>query len=110
MQGRLVLDCIWSVKYGAFFTIARPFFDTRNFFNDFFLYYCVSKMKLNTFSVESFLIGIGLEIGFQLQSAITQILELFLNTNTFWSFNLCGFMTPNLIHTIYNESITRLYN
>ena len=39
-------------------------------------------MKLNKFLVESFLIGIGLVIGFQFQSAITQILESFLNTNT----------------------------
>ena len=39
-------------------------------------------MKLNNFLVESFLIGIGLVIGFQLQNAITQILESFLNTNT----------------------------
>ena len=39
-------------------------------------------MKLNNFLVGSFLIGIDLVIGFQLQSAITQILESFLNTNT----------------------------
>ena len=31
MQGGLVLDSICIVKYGAFFTIARPFFDTRVF-------------------------------------------------------------------------------
>ena len=36
MQGSIVLDYICSVKYGAFFTIARPFLDTRNFFHDFF--------------------------------------------------------------------------
>ena len=35
VQGSLVLDCIWSVKCGAFLTIARPFLDTRNFFHDF---------------------------------------------------------------------------
>ena len=40
------------------------------------------KMKLNNFLVVSFLIGIGLVIEFQLQSAITQILESFFNTNT----------------------------
>ena len=40
------------------------------------------KMKLDNFLVGSFLIGIGLIIGFQLQNAITQILESFLNTNT----------------------------
>ena len=37
MQGCLVLDCIYIVKYGAFFTIARPFLDTRNFFMIFFV-------------------------------------------------------------------------
>ena len=66
-------------------------------------------MKLKDFLVESFLIGIGLVIGFQLQSEITQILESFSSTNTFGSLNPCGLMIPNLIHTIYNESITRLY-
>ena len=40
------------------------------------------KIKLNSFLIGSFLIGIGLVIGFQLQSAITQILESFLNTDT----------------------------
>ena len=34
----LVLKSICFVKYEAFFTIARPFFDTRNFFHNFFLY------------------------------------------------------------------------
>ena len=37
VQGGLVLDHICNVIYGAFFTIARPFLDTRNFFHDFFL-------------------------------------------------------------------------
>ena len=32
----LVLNCIYSVKYGTFFTIARPFLDTSNLFHDFF--------------------------------------------------------------------------
>ena len=36
VQGVLVLDCICSVKYGAFFTVARPFLDRRNLFHDFF--------------------------------------------------------------------------
>ena len=36
MQQGLVLDCICSVKYGAFFTIARPFLDRRKSFHDFF--------------------------------------------------------------------------
>ena len=36
VQGGLVMDCIYSVKYGAFFTVARPFLDRRNFFQDFF--------------------------------------------------------------------------
>ena len=52
------------------------------FFNDFFGYLCVFKMKLNNYQVESFLIGIDLVIELQLQSAITQILESFLNSNT----------------------------
>ena len=67
-------------------------------------------MKLNNFLIEKYLIGKGLVIEFQLQSAIIQILESFLNTNILWSFNLCGLMTPNLIHTIYNEFIIRLYD
>ena len=40
------------------------------------------KMKVNNILAGSFLIGIDLVIGFQLQNAITQILESFLNTNT----------------------------
>ena len=43
----------------------------ENFFHDFLRYKCVFKMKLNNFIVGSYLIGIGLVIGFQLQSAIT---------------------------------------
>ena len=39
MQGGLDLDYICFVKYGTFNTFARPFFDTRIFFNDFFGYY-----------------------------------------------------------------------
>ena len=38
MQGGLVLDCICSVKYGAFFTVARPFLDRRNFV----IFFCTS--------------------------------------------------------------------
>ena len=38
VKGGLVLDYICSVKYGAFFTVARPFLDRRIFFHDFFLY------------------------------------------------------------------------
>ena len=52
MQGGLVLECICSVKYGAFFTIARAFLDTRKNFHDFFWYKCVFKMKFNNFLVE----------------------------------------------------------
>ena len=78
----LVLDCICNAKYGAFFTLARPFLDTIKFFHDFFWYWCVFMMKLNNFLVGSFLSGIGLVIGFHLQSAITQILETLLDTNT----------------------------
>ena len=66
-------------------------------------------MKLNNFIVESFLNGIDLVIEFHVQSAITLILEPFLNMNALQSFNLSGFMTPNLIHTIYNESIIKLH-
>ena len=36
MQEGLVLECICNVKYGSFFTIARPFLDTKFFFHDFF--------------------------------------------------------------------------
>ena len=82
MQGGLVLDYICSIKNGAVFTIARSLLDTRNFFHDFFCYKCVFEMKLKNFLIGSFLIGIGLMIGFQLQSAIIQILESFFNTNT----------------------------
>ena len=67
-------------------------------------------MKLNNFLVKFFLIEIGLIIEFQLQSKINQILEAYFNINILQSFNLCGFMTPNLILTIYNESTIRLYN
>ena len=66
-------------------------------------------MNLNNFLVESFLIGISLVIGFQLQSAITQIFQSFFNIHTLWLFNLCGLMTPYLIYTVYDESVTRIY-
>ena len=36
MQGDLILDCICSVKYGAFFIVARSFLYRRNFFHVFF--------------------------------------------------------------------------
>ena len=36
MQGGLVLECIYIVKYEAFFTIAMPVLDTRKFFHDLF--------------------------------------------------------------------------
>ena len=39
-------------------------------------------MNFNISLVGSFLVGIGSVIEFQLQSAITQILESFFNTNT----------------------------
>ena len=60
----LVLDCICSVKYEAFFIVARPFFDTRNFFHDFFSTSVFLKVKLNNFLVRSLLIGIDLVIKF----------------------------------------------
>ena len=110
MQGSLVLNCICNVKYEAFFTLAMPFLDRKQNFMIFFGSGVFFKMKLNNFLVGSFLSGIGLLIEFCLQSAFIEILESFLNTNTLWSFNLCGLITPNLIHIIYNESITRLYN
>ena len=77
VQGGLVLDCICSVKYGAFFTVAKPFLDTRNFFHNFFWYHCFFKMKLNNFLVGSFSNGIGLVIEFHLYSTFTKILESF---------------------------------
>ena len=52
--GDLVLDCICNVKYGAIFTIARPFLDRRNAFSDFFFALVVSKMKLKNFWLEVF--------------------------------------------------------
>ena len=33
----LILGCIYSVKYGAFFIVARLFLDRRNYFHDFFI-------------------------------------------------------------------------
>ena len=73
---------ICRVKYGTFFTIARPFLDTNFFFMIFLVLVSFFIMKLNNFLVGSFLIKTGLVIGFQLQSAIIQNLESFLNTNT----------------------------
>ena len=48
------MDYICNVKYGAFITIARPFFDLRIFFHDFFGYLCAFKMKLKLFLVGRF--------------------------------------------------------
>ena len=82
MQGGLVLDSICFVKYGVFFTIARLVFYTRIIFSDSFGNKCVFRMKLKSFLVGIFKIGIGLVKEFQLQSATNQILKSFLNTNT----------------------------
>ena len=76
VQGGLILDCICSVKYGAFSIDARPFLDTRKIFMIFFVL-VFFKIKLNNFLVGSFLSGIGLIIEFHLQSAFTKILESF---------------------------------
>ena len=54
--------------------------------------------EIENFLVKFFSSGIGLVIEFHLQSAILEILELFLKTDTLQSLNLCGLMTPNLIH------------
>ena len=76
------LDCFCRVKYGAFFTVEGHFWVQEKTIHEFFVTNVFFKTKLNNFLVGSFLIGIGLVIGFRLQSAITQILESFLNTNT----------------------------
>ena len=81
MLGGLVLDYICSVKYETFFTIARLYLDTRKKFMILFGN-SVFKMKLDNSLVRSFLIGIGLVIGFQLQREITQILESISSTNS----------------------------
>ena len=67
MQGGLILDYICNVKYGAFFTISRPFLNTRNFFHNYFFGTSVLfKLKLNNFLVGSFLSGISLVVEFHL--------------------------------------------
>ena len=58
---------------GHFLLLQGHFLIQENFFMNFWVF----KMKLNNFLVGSFLIGIGLVMGFQHQSAITQILESF---------------------------------
>ena len=40
VQGGLVLDSICSVKYGAFFSVARAFLDSKIFFHDFLVKVC----------------------------------------------------------------------
>ena len=62
MQGGLILDCICSVKYGAFFTSARPFLDRRIFFHDFVFVLVFFQDEVEHFQVGSFLSGIGLII------------------------------------------------
>ena len=57
------LYSIFFVKYGTFFTIARPFFDTRIFFMISFGTN-IFKMNFSNFLVGSLLIGIGLVEGF----------------------------------------------
>ena len=74
MQGGLVLDCICSVKYEAFFTIARPFLIEENFFMISFVL-VFSQDEVEQLSSWKFLCGIGLVIEFHLQSAFTEILE-----------------------------------
>ena len=71
------MDCICSVKYGAFFAVARPILDRRKKFHDIFWYKCFFKMVLNNFLVGSFLSEIGLVIEFDLQSPFIEILKSF---------------------------------
>ena len=82
------MDYICNVKYGTYFTLAMPFLDTINSFHGFFGYHYVFKMMSNNFLVESFLIGIVLVIGFQLQSAIILILESFLNNDVHYDLSI----------------------
>ena len=68
---------------GHFSLLQGYFLIQEIFFHDFFVNNMIFfNLKFKNFLVGSFLIGIDLVIGFQLQSAITQILESFLNTNT----------------------------
>ena len=74
----LYLQCkVWGIFYSC-----KAIFGYKKKIHNFFWCKCVFKMKFNNFLVRSFLIGIGLVIGFQLLNVITQILESFLNTNT----------------------------
>ena len=76
MQGGLVLDSICSVKYGAFFTIPRPFLDRRKFFMIFFVlvFFQDEVEQLSRWKIFS---GIGMVIEFHLQSIFIEILESF---------------------------------
>ena len=72
-KGGLVLDCIWNVIYGAFFTIVRPFLDTRIFFHNFFWYYTKNDIQCwITFSVITTLLCTTLNLNFGRISVIIQ--------------------------------------
>ena len=107
VQGGLVLNSICFVKLGHFYYCKVNFW-YKNFFPWIFLVLVCFKDEVIQLSSWKCLIGIGLVIGFQLQSTTNQNLESFLDTNTLWSFNQRRFVTPNLILIIYNESNIRL--
>ena len=69
-----VLDYFSFIDFLAIFTIARLFFELRNFFDDFFWYKCDIEMKVNNFLVGENFIAIGLLVSFPLQSENDEIL------------------------------------
>ena len=64
----VVMDYFPFVNFLAVFTIARLFFEPRNFFDDFFWCKGIIRIVVNNFLVCDFLIAIGLLVVFSLQS------------------------------------------
>ena len=64
----VVLDYFPFVNFLTVFTIARLFFEPRNFFDDFFGCKDITRMDVHNFLVGNFLIAIGLLVVFSLQS------------------------------------------
>ena len=79
----LVLDYFPFVNFLTVFTIARLFFEPRNFFDKCFWCMSIVGMNVNNFLVGEFLIAIGLLVVFSLQSENDGIFWCVLRTNMF---------------------------
>jgi len=94
------------VFYNYILTFQIHFANIISQLNDIFFHQCICMLVLEHFIVK--------KNSFEKSKLTTEcvsrkISASFFNTKTFKSCNLCGQMTLNLIHSIYNMHTTRLY-